>query len=181
MRIIRGSLSRKRLKAPKNLPVRPTTDMAKEALFNILDNQYYFEDLKVLDLCSGTGNIAYEFASRGSEHIVAVDRDPNCVKFIKSTAEDLDLNAVLQVVQSDMFEFLEKSNQSFDLIFADPPYDFENYNTLVDAILESDQLNPEALVIIEHPKQTSFDSHLFFEQERKYGKVHFSFFSKSSQ
>src|SRR6056297_527079 len=124
MRIISGKYKGKRLTAPKKLPVRPTTDMAKEALFNILNNRFYFDELKVLDLFAGTGNISYEFASRGTEEITCVDAHYGCVKFISETAESFDMN--IETIKSDVYTYLENSSQKFNIIFADPPYDFSH-------------------------------------------------------
>jgi 16S rRNA (guanine(966)-N(2))-methyltransferase RsmD len=120
VRIISGKFKGRRIFPPKNLPVRPTTDMSKEALFNVLNNHFSFDSLKVMDLFSGTGNISYEFASRGSENITSVDGDFGCVKFIKQIAEEYDFN--IAAIKSDVFKFLEKNTNSYDIIFADPPY-----------------------------------------------------------
>ena len=120
MRIISGQYKSRKILAPKNLPVRPTTDMAKESLFNILNNQFYFDDISVLDLFAGTGNISYEFASRGTEQITCVDEDFGCVKFINKTAENFDMP--IQIIKSDVFKFLAKTTQKSNVIFADPPY-----------------------------------------------------------
>ena len=123
MRIISGKHKSRRLKAPKNLPVRPTTDMAKESLFNILNNTYYFDSISVIDLFSGTGNISYEFGSRGTETIYAIDAHFGCIKYINETAKTLDLP--INTFKSDVYKFLEKTSIQADVIFADPPYDFE--------------------------------------------------------
>ena len=120
MRIISGKYKGRRINPPKGLPVRPTTDMSKEALFNVLNNHFNFDSLIVLDLFAGTGNISYEFASRGSSPITSVDGDFGCVKFIKQIAAEYDFP--IAAVKSDVFKFLEKCNTSFDIIFADPPY-----------------------------------------------------------
>src|SRR5210317_606039 len=108
MRIISGTHKGRKIIAPKKLPVRPTTDMAKESLFNILNNQFYFDEISVLDLFAGTGNVSYEFASRGTQHIISVDKDFGCVKFINETSETL--NMPIQVIKSDVFKFLESTN-----------------------------------------------------------------------
>ncbi|MFY7812204.1 MAG: RsmD family RNA methyltransferase [Flavobacterium sp.] len=176
MRIISGNLKGKRLFAPAKLPVRPTTDMAKEALFNIINNQFSIENLVILDLFSGTGNIAYEFASRGARQITAVDADNGCVQFIKKTNHELDLN--IQVLKSDVFSYINKTKATFDLIFADPPYDlpireFEKINALV---FEHNLLNPEGLLVIEHSSKMDFSTLQHFEVTRKYGGSSFSFF-----
>ena len=176
MRIISGILKGKRLFAPTKLPVRPTTDMAKEALFNILNHQFSLENMVVLDLFSGTGNIAYEFASRGAKQITAIDQDTGCVQFIKKTNHELDLN--LQVLKSDVFIYLNKTKATFDLIFADPPYnlpikDFEKIPSLV---FENNILNQDGLLVIEHSSKMNFSLLPNFEITRKYGGSSFSFF-----
>ena len=122
MRIISGKHKGRRITAPKKLPIRPTTDMAKESLFNILNNLYYFDDISVLDLFSGSGNISYEFASRGTERITSVDANFGCIKFINETAEDFEMS--IQTIKSDVFKFLEKATSKSTIIFADPPYDY---------------------------------------------------------
>src|SRR5690625_1984773 len=134
MRIISGKHKGRRFSPPKKLPVRPTTDIAKEGLFNILWNRYDFTQLKVLDLFSGTGNISFEFASRGSSDITAVDQHYGCLKFIKRTAESLGEN--IRPLKNDVFRFLQHSPQSYDLIFADPPYDFSKkaFREIIDSV-----------------------------------------------
>ncbi|MEM7382261.1 MAG: RsmD family RNA methyltransferase [Bacteroidota bacterium] len=176
MRIISGKYKGKRILAPRELPVRPTTDMAKEALFNILNNSYYFEDLKVLDLFSGTGNIAYEFASRGCGEIYSVDQDYRCIKFIAKTSKDLDLN--LKTIKSDVFKLLKKTKVKFDIIFADPPYRFElqDFAKIPELVFSRDLLLPEGSLIIEHSKHTELSGLEHFTNSRKYGGSVFSFF-----
>ena len=139
MRIIRGRYQRRQIVAPTNLPVRPTTDMAKESLFNIIENHYDFEETEAMDLFSGTGNISYELVSRGCPKVIAVDQDFGCVKFIRETANKLNMKELL-VVRSDAFRFLEKHTMQYDLIFADPPYDFQNHIELVNLIFERNLL-----------------------------------------
>lgn len=176
MRIISGKHKGRRITAPSKLPVRPTTDMAKEALFNILNNQYRLSDLKVLDLFSGTGNLAFEFGSRGAEDITAVDAHFDCVKFIKKTSEDLDLP--IMAIKSDVFKFLEKTAIKSDLIFADPPYDFstDQFGKIAEIIFERKLLNEDGSLIIEHSKHTDLSKFPHFSHSRKYGSSVFSFF-----
>ncbi len=177
MRIISGKYKGKRLSAPKNLPVRPTADMQKEALFNILDNQYYFADLKVLDLFSGTGNIAYEFASRGAADITAVDAHYACVKYISKINDELDFSIVS--VKMDVFRYLKKIHRKFDIIFADPPYDFsiERFQKIPELVFENDLLTADkGLLIIEHSTKTDLSAMAHFVSSRKYGGSVFSFF-----
>ena len=176
MRIISGKHKSKRLNAPKNLPVRPTTDMAKEALFNIINNSYYFHNVAVLDLFSGTGNISYEFGSRGTENITAVDAHFGCIKYINTTSKELDLT--INTIKSDVFKYLEKTNAKFDIIFADPPYDFdiELFEKIVNLIFEKGLLNEEGTLIVEHSKHTDLSKHQKLSYSKKYGGNMFSFF-----
>ncbi|HKL90940.1 MAG TPA: 16S rRNA (guanine(966)-N(2))-methyltransferase RsmD [Allomuricauda sp.] len=176
MRIISGKYKGKRLVAPKKLPVRPTTDMAKEALFNILNNRFYFDELKVLDLFSGTGNISFEFASRGTEKITAVDGHQGCVRYISKTAQELDFT--IKTAKSDVFKFLKNTPEKFDLVFADPPYEFETeqFLNIANLVFENTLLLEDGLLIIEHSDQTDLSEHPQFSEQRKYGGSIFSFF-----
>lgn len=178
MRIISGQHKGRRITAPKNLPVRPTTDMAKEALFNILNNQIYFEGCKVLDLFAGTGNISYEFASRGTKGITAVDADAGCIAFMAKTAKALEMDMVL--VKSDVFNFLEKTQIKVDVIFADPPYDLglNNFARIPELVFNRQILESDGLLIIEHSNKTDLSGLPFFKNARKYGGSMFSFFSE---
>lgn len=180
MRIISGKYKGKRLQAPKKLPVRPTTDMAKEALFNILNNQYYFGEINVLDLFSGTGNISFEFASRDTQNITAVDAHYGCIKYINETAESLQCN--ISTIKSDVFKFLEQNNASYDIIFADPPYNFEaiQFEKIADLVFKNNLLNDGGVLIIEHSKHTKLDTHEKFSYSKKYGGNMFSFFENKS-
>ena len=173
MRIISGKHKGKILSAPKKLPVRPTTDMAKEALFNILENRYYLDTKKVLDLFSGTGNITFEFASRGCENITAIDKNFHCNKFIMQTAADLEYN--INVKKMDCLDFLEKTKSNYDIIFADPPYNFEHYQQLKDNVFSKKLVRKDGCLIIEHDANTCFDAENL--ELRKYGSVHFSIFT----
>jgi len=172
MRIISGTHKGRRLMAPSSLPVRPTTDRAKEALFNILQNLYFFEHKNVLDLFSGTGNIAYEFA-RGCEKVLAVDNNYNCINYIEETAKDLDFN--ISTIKSDCLQYLKGCKQEFNFIFADPPYDYDNYQELKSLIIENNLIKKDGVLIIEHDKDTEFEGENL--EVRKYGTVHFSIFS----
>ncbi len=179
MRIIKGSHQRRLIHVPAGLPVRPTTDMAKESLFNILSNEIDFEGLAALDLFSGTGSIAYEMASRGCGKIVAVDQHPKCTQFITETAKLLQMSS-LQVIRADVFRFLKSLSSPFDLIFADPPYDLpkEQYDEMLSTVLEKNLLKEEGILVLEHSKNIRFIDHPNIFDTRRYGKVHFSFFGK---
>ncbi|WP_196894534.1 16S rRNA (guanine(966)-N(2))-methyltransferase RsmD [Aureivirga marina] len=176
MRIISGKYKGKRLAASKNLPVRPTTDMAKESLFNILNNYYYFNEISVLDLFSGTGNISFEFASRGTKQITAVDQYFGCTKFISDTSRQLDLP--IKTIKSDVYKFLEKNKLKYDVIFADPPYDFEvdDFAKIPKLIFENDLLEEGGLLIVEHSKHTDLSHLENYSYSKKYGGNLFSFF-----
>jgi 16S rRNA (guanine966-N2)-methyltransferase len=180
MRIISGKYKGRRIFPPKGLPVRPTTDMSKEALFNVLNNHFSFEGLKILDLFSGTGNISYEFASRGSTPITSVDADFGCVKFIKQVAAEYDFN--IAATKSDVFSFLEKNKTSYDIIFADPPYalDQKTFEKIVLLIFEKELLNEEGMMVIEHSKYTKLDHMINFSFQKSYGGSIFSFFELDS-
>ncbi|MFT5715806.1 MAG: 16S rRNA (guanine966-N2)-methyltransferase [Flavobacterium sp.] len=180
MRIISGKYKGRRISPPKGLPVRPTTDMSKEALFNVINNHFSFESLKILDLFAGTGNISYEFASRGSAPITSVDGDFGCVKFIKQVAAEYDFN--IAATKSDVFKFLERNNASFDIIFADPPYalDQKIFEKIVLLIFEKNTLNDDGMMIIEHSKYTKLDHMDNFSFKKTYGGSIFSFFELSS-
>ncbi len=175
MRIISGSQKGRRIYAPVNLPVRPTTDMAKESLFNILNNLIDFEDLSVLDLFAGTGSISFEFASRGAAIVTAVDSNFRCVDFIKKTAAKYNLSAI-RVVKADVFKMLKKPFDSYDLVFSDAPYDISETSDLPDLIFVNGWVKKNARLIIEHSKALDFSKHPYFEQKRNYGRVNFSFF-----
>ncbi|MFD0931344.1 RsmD family RNA methyltransferase [Psychroflexus salinarum] len=176
MRIVSGSLKGRRIIAPKKLPVRPTTDMAKEGLFNILNNRLHFQEIEVIDLFAGIGSISFEFISRGTQRVTAVDANYDCIKFLTKTSEELDLN--LNIIKSDVFDFLEKTSQKADLIFADPPYGLpiEEFEKIETIIKEKSLLNEDGLLIIEHSKHTKLEHIDTFSEQRRYGNSVFSFF-----
>lgn len=176
MRIISGKYKGHRLVAPKKLPVRPTTDMAKEALFNILNNYFNFSELRILELFAGTGNISYEFASRGSKPITCVDADFGCVAYIKKTAAEFDFD--IAALKSDVFSYLERCNASFDIVFADPPYHItqQDFEKIVSLVFEREILEEDGMLIIEHSKDTKLDHMMHFSFAKTYGGTTFSFF-----
>lgn len=177
MRIISGTYKGRRITAPKNLPVRPTTDFAKEALFNILRVRYYFEELTVLDLFSGTGNISFEFASRGVQNITSVDEHVGCIQFINKISEEFSFP--INTIKADVFKYLENASGKFDVIFADPHYDLDvsRFSTILKTIFEKELLNEEGMLIIEHSKMNDLSNLEHFTEARKYGGNVFSFFS----
>jgi 16S rRNA (guanine966-N2)-methyltransferase len=177
MRIIGGKLKGRQFNAPANLPVRPTTDMAKEALFNILYNTYDFEECDVLDLFSGTGSICIEFASRGIKHVRAVDLHRGCVAWIKSVSEKFDLPQI-EPQQADTFKFLAQDNHQYNIIFADPPYDLPNIPMIPQLVMKQNLLTDNGTLIVEHPPFLKLNNLPGFTEVRKYGNSSFSFFEK---
>lgn len=176
MRIISGKFKSKRITAPHKLPVRPTTDMAKEALFNILNNRFYFNEISVLDLFAGIGSISFEFVSRGTNNIISVDKHPGCIKFLHQINKELDSHLI--IIKSNVYTFLERTNQKFDVIFADPPYDFsdEKFQKIIDLVIDYNLLNEKGMLIIEHSNSTDLSQNVSFTQSKKYGGNMFSFF-----
>ncbi len=179
MRIISGKYKSRRFQLPKNFKARPTTDMARESLFNILNNKIDWENTEALDLFSGSGSIAVEFASRGCPRVISVELNTKNNAFIQKVKEQLDAKELL-LIKSDAFSFIKSCKQTFDLIFADPPYDLKELDSVPTKIFEHELLNDDGIFIMEHSKKNTFTEHPFFKEERKYGSVHFSFFEKGS-
>lgn len=177
MRIIAGLLKGRRLNPPTSLPVRPTTDMARESLFNILNNYVDYEDCSVLDLFAGTGAVSLEFISRGVKDVTSIDVNAQCTDFIKDTARQFNINNI-HVVRSDVFDLIKRAYKKFDIVFADPPYALENLSKLPDLIFEHNLLSEDGIFILEHPCEYQFDEHPHFWQHRNYGKVNFTFFAQ---
>ena len=180
MRIISGNKKSFIVTAPKNINARPTTDKVKESLFNIIQNKYEFSSLKVLDIFAGTGNISYEFGSRGCSDILCVDNNIKCVKFIDKTAKNLNIK--LRTKKIDYLSFLNHNNEKFDIVFADPPYSFslDNYLNIIDLIKKNEILKAEGQLIIEHRSNISFINKSPGVEERNYGSNSLSFFKKAS-
>lgn len=177
MRIIGGTLKGRIIEPPLHYKARPTTDYAREGLFNILDNEYEFADLKVLDLFGGTGAISFEFASRGASRVYCVEMQRENAAFIRSEARRLGLDNVV-TVRDNVFDFLPVCREKFDIIFADPPYALDGLELIPDKVLSRDILHPGCYFILEHGGAHSFADHPHFVKERSYGRVHFTFFSK---
>lgn len=177
MRIISGKFKGRRFHPPADKwPTRPTTDFAKEALFNILDNNFDFETIKVLDLFGGTGSHSYEFVSRGCQDVTYVDNFPACVKFVQKTTKELDIQDFIKITFSDVFKFIERTTAAFDYIFAGPPYALPTIDTLPDLIFEKKLLKPGGWFVLEHNQNHRFEAHPFFRQQRNYGGTLFSIF-----
>jgi 16S rRNA (guanine966-N2)-methyltransferase len=176
MRIVGGEHKGFQFHPPNNIPARPTTDFAKEALFNILNNQFYFDEISFLDLFAGTGSLSFEFFSRGCENITSVEIAPKMIKFIQGVSKELKIPNHI-IVQEDVFSFIRRANQSFDIIFAGPPYPLENIDTIPDLVLNSSLLKKEGWFILETSPRQDFTQHKNLHNLRKYGQTHFWIFS----
>ncbi|MDR1667626.1 MAG: RsmD family RNA methyltransferase [Bacteroidales bacterium] len=175
MRIIGGTYKGKTIAVNARLSLRPTTDFAKEGLFNILSGRYEPAASEVLDLFSGTGSISYEFVSRGARNVLAVEMNPQHVGFIRQTVRTMHIENI-RIVRDDVFHFLTICKATYDVIFADPPYDMHRLPFLPDEILHRPLLNDNGILIVEHSRRTDFSGHQRLIMHRNYGNVHFSFF-----
>ena len=174
MRIIAGKFRGRRFHPPANIPARPTTDFAKEGLFNILTNNLNFEDVAYLDLFCGTGSLCYEMASRGCTDIVGVEMDNRSVDFIRKTSTEL--NITINVLRMDVFEYMRTTKKKFDLIFAGPPYPLPNIPELPEEVFANQLLNPEGWFVLETNPKYSFTDHPHFLRSRNYGTTIFHIF-----
>lgn len=177
MRIVGGEYGGRIFRPNKKLKARPTTDIAKEGLFNILENRYDFSNKTALDLFAGSGSIGYEFISRGCTELTLVEGNTNHFRFILEVLKTLQIENV-KPFKTDVFKFLKSCSEKFNFIFADPPFDLKDFDKVPDIILKADILAENGLFIFEHPKEFNFSKHEFFKEVRKYGKVNFSFFEK---
>ena len=175
MRIITGHYKGRRFDIPRTLKARPTTDFAKENIFNVLQGYIDFDDLTALDLFAGTGSISLELASRGCQQVVSVEADRDHAAFIRQCFAKLGADNQL-LIREDVFKFLKTCRQSFDFIFADPPYALRELPQIPDLILESTLLRPDGLLVFEHGKDHDFSQHPRFVEHRQYGSVNFSIF-----
>jgi len=178
MRIISGKFKGRRIEPPHNITARPTTDFAKESLFNVLNNLIDFEDVaSCLDLFAGTGSISLELASRGCPSVLAIEQNDAHLAFIKKTLKMLEIESVFPL-KADVFKFLPTTSQTFDFIFADPPYDLRILEMLPNLIFENNLLKDGGIFVLEHSKKNDFSMHPNFVQHRNYGNVNFTFFGK---
>jgi len=181
MRIVSGFLGGRRIIPPSKMPyTRPTTDIAKEGLFNILQNHLDFEEIKTLDLFGGTGSISYELASRGANDLTIVEKDQQMFSFIKKTAEALQLKN-FKVVKSDVFRFIEQCPEKFDFIFAGPPYALQNIDDLPKRVFEKQLLNDNGWFVLEHTPRNNYENFSHFKSSRNYGTTVFSIFENEKQ
>ncbi|MGF1586006.1 MAG: RsmD family RNA methyltransferase [Bacteroidales bacterium] len=180
MRIISGVYKGKRLYPGKSFKARPTTDFAKENLFNVLSNYFDFDDLEVLDLFSGTGSISYEFASRGCKSVDSVEINSRYHAYITKTAAELGQDQI-KTYRADAFRFIKHTPRKYNLIFADPPYEMKDIDQIPVMVFESDILQEGGWLILEHGKDNEFSKNPNFRELRKYGSVHFSIFEKKKE
>lgn len=178
MRIVGGTHRGRQFSPGKSFKARPTTDRAKESLFNILTNRLDFESIKALDLFSGTGSISFEILSRGCQDITTVELDFQHHQFIKSIIQKLDASKEIKAIKGNAFKFCEQTLDKYDLIFADPPYDHKRFSEIPEMVLQNDLLAEDGLFILEHSKYYDFSNLSELVETRNYGSVHFSFFSK---
>ncbi len=182
MRIIGGEFKgRKFIPPAKNWPTRPTTDFAKEGLFNILNNRLDFEEISVLDLFGGTGSHSYEFISRGCLDVTYVDKFPGCVAFVQKTAQELNISEKIKIFRADVFKFVLQNTKKYDYIFAGPPYPLPQLNSIPDHIFTHDTLAIDGLFVLEHNPNHDFKNHPNYIEERNYGTTIFSFFKNQPE
>jgi 16S rRNA (guanine966-N2)-methyltransferase len=181
MRIIAGKFKGRKFYPPADKwPTRPTTDFAKEGLFNIINNNFHFEDLRVLDLFGGTGNHSYEFISRGCEDVTYVDKFPSCVKFVKESAKILEIEDKINIIRADVFKFIESSHSQWNYIFAVTPYGLGSLDSIPDLIFEKKMLKEEGWFVLEHNPNHNFKNHPHLHDIRNYGKTIFSIFTNEA-
>lgn len=177
MRIVSGKYRGRRFSPPSNFKARPTTDFAKENLFNILNNEIDWEETTALDLFGGTGSISFELASRECKHVTCVEKNPIHAAFIEKIKDQLKVTN-LRIFKMDVFKYLEHNKDQFDLIFADPPYDMKNFEEVPRLVFEKNILKEGGIFIMEHSKDYDFSNYPLFVQKRTYGSVNFSIFHK---
>jgi 16S rRNA (guanine966-N2)-methyltransferase len=175
LRIIGGKYKGRRIVPPGNFKARPTTDFAREGLFNILNNRVNFETISVLDLFAGTGSISFEFASRGAVSVHLIEKDPRHISGIKRIIKDIELENI-KTVHIDVKAYLKTCSFKYDIVFADPPYDLKWLKELPDLITQAAVLKEDGFFVLEHPKALTFAGHKLFFEHRNYGGVNFSFF-----
>lgn len=175
MRIISGKYKGRRISAPTNITARPTTDFAKEGLFNLLNNRIDFEDIEVLDLFAGTGSISIEFVSRDCKSVITIEQNERHCNFIRKVCTELKIQN-LSLMKMDVFKFIGSCHSQFDMIFADPPYELDKLAEIPDLIFSHKLLKADGLFVLEHSAKHSFINHPNFSDHRNYGNVNFSFF-----
>ncbi len=177
MRIISGKYKGRRISAPSNITARPTTDFAKEGLFNLLNNRIDFEGIDVLDLFAGTGGIGVEFVSRDCKSVISIEQNERHCAFIRKVCAELKIDN-LSLMRTDVFKFISSCHTQFDMIFADPPYELDKLAEIPNLIFAQNMLKADGLFVLEHSSKNSFELHPNFADHRSYGSVNFSFFER---
>lgn len=178
MRIVGGSFSGRRFSPPSGIPARPTTDVAKEGLFNTIQNMIELEGIKTCDLFGGTGSISYELASRGAAELVLIERDQASINFIKKTAKELGIEDIMQIIRGDVFKFMKQSKEQYNFIFAGPPYALQNIDDLPLLVFEKNMLAPGGIFVLEHTPRNDYQQHPQFTKMKNYGTTIFTFFTQ---
>lgn len=181
MRIVGGEFSGRKFSPPTSTPARPTTDVAKEGLFNILQNLVDFEDLVTCDLFGGTGSISYELASRGTQDLTLIERDTGNINFIKKTVKELGIADRFQIIKGDVFRFMKQNTERYDFIFAGPPYALENIDDLPMLVFQQQMLAPGGIFVLEHTPRNDYRQHPHFFRMKNYGTTVFSFFKQPGE
>ncbi len=175
MRIVGGKYRNRRLHPPAEMDARPTTDFAKEGLFNVLQHRVPLEGIRVLDLFAGTGSISLEFLSRGAEEVISVDQDRRLFDFMQRTGRELGENS-WRMVKSDVFTFLNSHRGNYDIVFADPPFHMEELQRIPTLVLQAGLLGSDGILIVEHHEKVKLNTAAGYRFTRTYGTIHFSFF-----
>lgn len=178
MRIVGGEFGGRRFNPPARIPARPTTEVAKEGLFNMLHNSMDIEGIKTLDIFGGTGSISYELASRGAADLTLVERDPITIDFIKKTAQELKITDRLQIIKGDVFKYMKQCTEQYNLIFAGPPYALTNIDEIPLLVFEKQLLLPDGIFILEHTPRNDYQHHPRFTRIKNYGTTVFTFFTQ---
>lgn len=181
MRIVGGIFGGRRFSPPARIPARPTTELAKEGLFNMLNNSMDLEGIKTLDLFGGTGSISYELASRGAADLTLVEQDNTTIEFIKKTAKELGIEDKLHIIRGDVFKFMKQSTSAYDFIFAGPPYALRNIDDLPLLVFEKKMLLPGGIFVLEHTPRNDYQKHPHFQRMKNYGTTIFSFFTQPNE
>jgi 16S rRNA (guanine966-N2)-methyltransferase len=180
MRIVSGIFGGRRFSPPAKIPARPTTELAREGLFNMLANTMDLEGIKTLELFGGTGSISYELASRGAADLTLIERDLTSIDFIKKTAQALGIEDILHIIRGDVFKFMKQSTEQYDFIFADPPYALANIDELPLLVFEKKMLLPGGIFVLEHAPRNDYQKHPYFQRMKNYGDTIFTFFTQTS-
>ncbi len=180
MRIVGGTFGGRRFNPPAKIPARPTTELAREGLFNMLSNTMDMEGIKTLEIFGGTGAVSYELASRGAEDLTVVERDPASLDFIKKTAKELGIENKMHIIRSDVFKFMKQCTDSYNFIFADPPYALPNMDELPLLVFEKNMLLPDGIFVLEHTIRNDYQRHPRFRRVKNYGTTVFTFFDQTN-